>query len=243
MSNPILALWAVPRSVSTAFERMMSARGDLTVVNEPFSGHYYCGPHRSNTRYPAEKPSPSHDPVQVRQKLIDQAHSRPVFFKDMAYHIAAVMTPDFLEPFTSTVLIRDPRFSLPSLHRRLPDFTREETGFEQLQRLVQILREDLGRDPLIIDGEVLRADPETVCRKYCEAAGIAFRPDSLEWTPGEERHWSRWTEWYQDAASSRGFRPPAAEPDAEALKIPAVAEALDYCLPIYEELSARSLHV
>lgn len=243
MSNPILALWAVPRSVSTAFERMMSARGDLTVVNEPFSGHYYYGPHRRNTRYPAEEPSSAHDPARVRQDLIDQARSGSVFFKDMAYHITSVMTPAFLEPFTSSLLIRDPRFSLPSLFRRLPDFTREETGFEQLQRLARMLREELGRDPLIIDGEVLRADPETVYRKYCESVGIDFRPDSLEWKPGEEQHWSRWTEWYQDAASSRGFRPPAAQPDAEALRIPRVAEALEYCLPIYEELSAQALHV
>lgn len=221
----------------------MSARGDLAVENEPFSGHYYYGPNRSNTRFPAEEPSPDHDPARVRQRLVDQARSRPVFFKDMAYHVSTVMTPEFLEPFTSTLLIRDPRFSLPSLHRRLPDFTREETGFEQLQRLARMLRNDLGRDPLIIDGEALRADPATVYQKYCEAVGIDFRPDSLEWKPGEERHWSRWTEWYQDAATSSGFRPPQAEPDTDALKIPRVAQALEYCLPIYEELSAQALHV
>ena len=32
----ILALWAVPRSTSTAFERMMRERGDFWVVDEPF---------------------------------------------------------------------------------------------------------------------------------------------------------------------------------------------------------------
>ena len=30
-------LWAVPRSGSTAFFRMMAERGDFTVVHEPFS--------------------------------------------------------------------------------------------------------------------------------------------------------------------------------------------------------------
>lgn len=243
MPNPILALWAVPRSVSTAFERMMAARGDLQVFNEPFSGHYYYGPNRSNTRFPPETPAPSHDPAHVRRSLLEHGESTPVFFKDMAYHISTVMSAEFLEPFTSSLLIRDPRFSIPSLHRRLPDFTREETGFEQLLRLARILRDDLGREPLIIDGEVLRADPESVYRKYCDAVGIEFRPDSLQWEPGEEKHWSRWTEWYQDAASSAGFRPPAAEPDPEALKIPRVAEAVEYCLPIYEELSKGAIHV
>ena len=32
-----LALWSAPRSRSTAFERMMRARGDFTVLHEPFS--------------------------------------------------------------------------------------------------------------------------------------------------------------------------------------------------------------
>lgn len=31
----VIALWAHPRSVSTAFLRMMAERGDVTVVHEP----------------------------------------------------------------------------------------------------------------------------------------------------------------------------------------------------------------
>ena len=38
---PILVLWAVPRSTSTAFERMMSQRGDHNCVHEPFGEVWY----------------------------------------------------------------------------------------------------------------------------------------------------------------------------------------------------------
>lgn len=34
---PMLMLWSVPRSRSTAFYRMMAERGDFTAVHEPFS--------------------------------------------------------------------------------------------------------------------------------------------------------------------------------------------------------------
>ena len=37
----ILALWCHPRSVSTAFERVMRERGDLGVLHEPFMYDYY----------------------------------------------------------------------------------------------------------------------------------------------------------------------------------------------------------
>jgi hypothetical protein len=35
--KPVLALWSAPRCRSTAFERMMTERGDRVVVHEPFS--------------------------------------------------------------------------------------------------------------------------------------------------------------------------------------------------------------
>ena len=47
----MLALWATPRTVSTAFERMMIERGDHLVLDEPWSRAYYFGPERVSDRY------------------------------------------------------------------------------------------------------------------------------------------------------------------------------------------------
>ena len=41
-SKPV-ALWAVPRSISTAFERVFVERDDFEVLHEPFSAAYYYG--------------------------------------------------------------------------------------------------------------------------------------------------------------------------------------------------------
>ena len=43
MKKPILALWAVPRSTSTAFEWMMRQRGDFECFHEPFGEVWYQG--------------------------------------------------------------------------------------------------------------------------------------------------------------------------------------------------------
>ena len=39
--HPIIAMWAVPRSTSTAFEWMMRQRGDLDCLHEPFGEAWY----------------------------------------------------------------------------------------------------------------------------------------------------------------------------------------------------------
>ena len=238
----IIALWAVPRSVSTAFERMIAARGDFTVINEPYSAIYYYGPNRRNTRYHAEPPSDDHDPIKILAKMHAAAAESPVFFKDMAYHVRDLLSADFLAPFTNTVLIRDPRRSIPSLYKRLPDFTLEETGFESLARLVEFATDRDGQPPPVIDGRALRQKPAPVARAWCDAVGIPFEPDSLTWSEGNEDHWDRWTEWFDDAANSQGFIPPEPGLDHETLAIPKVAEAVAHCLQYYESLSQHLIH-
>ena len=39
--HKIVALWAIPRSTSTAFEWMMRQRGDMEALHEPFGEAWY----------------------------------------------------------------------------------------------------------------------------------------------------------------------------------------------------------
>ena len=48
--HPIIALWSHPRSMSTAFERIMRSRGDLDCLHEPFMYDYYV--HRAKRVMP-----------------------------------------------------------------------------------------------------------------------------------------------------------------------------------------------
>ena len=67
---------------------------------------------------------------------------------------------------------------------------------------------------------------------------VPFRPNALEWKPGAEPHWDQWQDWFDEAATSTAFRPPAEGFDDAALTIPAIAEALEYCMPSYEKLES-----
>ena len=232
----VIALWAVPRSVSTAFERMMTARGDFTVFNEPFSACYYFGPNRVSDRFPPETPSSDHDPDRILETFQESAADSAVFFRDMAYHVRDIISKEFLAQFTNTLLIRNPDLAIPSLYKRMPDFTLEETGYESLLALAELATDVAGTPPFAMDGEQLRRDPRTTVRAFCDATDIPFREDALEWQPQEEEHWNRWQEWYRDAANSSGFKRPARPPDPEVLAIPRVAEAIEHCRPLYEEL-------
>ncbi|MBA2443396.1 MAG: sulfotransferase family protein, partial [Rubrobacter sp.] len=51
-----VALWCVPRSISTAFERVFVERDDFEVLHEPFSASYYYSEDRLSERYADKAP-------------------------------------------------------------------------------------------------------------------------------------------------------------------------------------------
>ena len=204
---PVLALWATPRTVSTAFERMMIERGDHLVLDEPWSRAYYFGPERASDRYPLTFPESTYAAVEAG--VLAAGDAAPVFLKDMAYHAAPGISDDALRAITHTFLIREPLAALTSLHRRWPDFTDDEAGYEAQRALFDRVVEVTGSPPAVIDSDELRSDPDRVIGEWCERVGIDHRPASLRWEPGMQPEWQLWRSWYENAAASTGFTPPA----------------------------------
>src|SRR5215204_6256403 len=83
-SKPI-ALWCVPRSLSTAFERVFVERDDFEVLHEPFSASYYYSEERLSDRYRDEEPKAHYNYENVLKDVLKPSDKR-VFLKDMAYH-------------------------------------------------------------------------------------------------------------------------------------------------------------
>ena len=50
----------------------------------------------------------------------------------MAYHAKKLLSPEFASRFVNTFIVRDPKYVLVSLYKMWPDFTLEETGYEDL---------------------------------------------------------------------------------------------------------------
>jgi hypothetical protein len=242
----LLALWALPRSVSTAFERMMRERGDHDVAFEPFSSHYYFSAHRRSRRYDGKvEPRPEHRFGTILDDLLERHRTRPVFIKDMAYHVVERADRTFLCRFTNTFLIRHPRLSLPSLARIWPDFTAEEAGFAALRELFDRAWELIGRAPTVIDGEDLKADPERVVRAWCEAVGLRYDPDALTWEPGRSADWETWSDWVGAVERSGGLPVDGSvqrcDPDRVVIEDPRLERMADACEDDYEHLARHRL--
>ena len=162
----MLALWATPRTVSTAFERMMIERDDHLVLDEPWSRAYYFGPDRRSDRYPLTFPESTY--AAVESGVLAAGSTSPVFVKDMAYHAAPGITDEALASMTHTFLIRDPLAALSSLHRRWPDFTDDEAGYGAQRDLFDRVVAVTGAVPAVVDSDALVADPGRVVAAWCK---------------------------------------------------------------------------
>ena len=65
-----IALWSVPRSLSTAFERVFVERGDFEVLHEPFSASYYYSTERRSDRFASEEPEAEYGYANVLARLL-----------------------------------------------------------------------------------------------------------------------------------------------------------------------------
>ncbi|MFC3615521.1 hypothetical protein ACFORG_17330 [Lutimaribacter marinistellae] len=213
--HPIYALWAHPRSMSTATERIMRERGDLDCLHEPFMYDYYV--HRKLRDLPGFEVQPDHpkDYEAIRDMILSRAEAGPVFFKDMSYYVMPRILgdADFLDRLQNMFLIRRPRAAILSYRKLDPDLTVEEIGLAAQLRHVEGLRA-LGRPVTVLRAEDLRADPEGMMQALWSAVGLPFSARAFEWqrseAPGD---WAQVQDWHGAVMGSTGIRPP--DPDAE----------------------------
>ena len=200
--HKILALWATPRSTSTAFEWAMANRGDMTCHHEPYNEAYYYGDDRRHDRYfradPGLEVKPGLSILGVHRKLLEEVADGPVFIKDFAYSIIHLADDAFLDAFRHTFLVRDPEKVLTSMHSRWPDIALSEIGFEDLHTLFRRVADREGQTPVVIDSDELLARPEAGMRAYCEAVGIPFLESALSWEDKDKGQRERNPTWNSD---------------------------------------------
>jgi len=234
--NTILALWSVPRSISTGFERMMMERGDFKIIHEPFSYFFYAKEKRAEAVHMNVDPTAPLDFPDILAFIRSEAEKKPVFFKDMCYHVISRADQEFLGNFVNTFIIRDPTWTLPSHYKLNPDFTMEETGYEAQHRMFEMVTKMTGKTPAVVDAEDLVEDPHGVVKAYCKAVDIPFLPQSLTWKAEFKPEWKTWEQWHLDAADSTGFIKDMEKFDLTVQDVPRLHEAYESCQPLYEAL-------
>lgn len=234
--NKIIPLWSVPRSISTAFERMMMERGDFTVIHEPFSYFFYAKEQSAAAVGMNVDPSHPQDFDDIMALVLREAEQKPVFFKDMAYHPFARADEKFLSHFENTFIIRDPAITLISHYKLNPDFTFTEAGYVEVLDLFEKVVKMTGKIPAVVDAEDIIANPHGVVKGYCELTGIPFLPEALYWQAEFKKEWKTWEVWHLDAAKSTGFIKDMEPFDFTVHDVPRLAEMYERCMPYYQKM-------
>ena len=209
--HKIVALWAVPRSTSTAFEWMMRQRGDLDCLHEPFGEAWYQGEDPLWPRFQeGDKTTAGLTLESVWNDIKAKAEQGPVFIKDFPHYINHMWDAEFLSHFTHAFLIRDPAKTLTSLYARWPDFDELEVGFPEQRALYDLVMALNGSAPPVVDSDDLLENPHGMTAAFCEAVGIPFIESALTWEAGgdpSEHSWWDGGSFHANLAQSTGLTP------------------------------------
>ena len=209
--HKIIALWAIPRSTSTAFEHMMRQRGDLDCLHEPFGEAWYQGEAPLWPRFKeGEKTTPGLTIDSVWNDIQRRAETGPVFLKDFPHYINHMWTPEFLSHFTHAFLIRDPVLTISSLYGQWTEFDEGEVGFPEQRALFDLLWALNGTPPPVIDSGDLLENPAEMTEAFCDAVGIPFIEEALTWEAGgDHTAHSWWTgdSFHKNLSQSTGLMP------------------------------------
>ncbi len=239
----VIAAWAVPRSVSTAFEMTFVRRPGTAVVHEPFTDCYYFSRSRRSDRYGDQPHKHDRDGAWAAAQIAREP-GPTVFVKDLCFQAEPYLSDEFLAAVTSTVIVRRPDAVLASLCPLKPGFTEDEFGFLALERLWRRLTDGARAEPVVVDGDVFRERPEPVLRDYCARLGLAFAPQMLHWPRGRIREWSAderesQAKWHHTLEHSTAILPP--EPRRPVEVPPGFDAAYERAWRVYGEVSEYAL--
>jgi hypothetical protein len=250
--HPVIFLWAHPRSMSTAIERIMRERGDLECLHEPFLHYYYL--QRSGKDLPhfdSEEDHPT-DYAGVRDLILRRAENSALFIKDMSYYVVPeiLQDSDFCTRSRHCFLVRNPMRAILSYYRLDISVTLDEIGIEAQWRHLLGLQALGIEDCVVLEAEAVQADPVTSMRRFWQTLGLENIERALHWddssTPSD---WQYVEGWHQAVSASRGIQAQNSS-DEERLEdefeqmcnqAPQLADYLRHHLPFYQRLRERSL--
>lgn len=250
--NPVIILWAHPRSMSTAIERVMRERGDFDCLHEPFLHYYYL--ERTGKGLPHFDSEQDH-PIRyadTRDMILERAESAPVFAKDMSYYVIPEILEDaeFCRRIRHCFLIRNPLRSILSYYRLDNTVALDEIGIEAQWRHFEGLLA-LGIDnAIVLEAEAVQADTATAMTRFWQALGLDYREQALSWQQeSTPQDWQYVQGWHQSVSGSSGIRQDDAQDSAKTIaefeslcfEAPQLQEYLEFHQVYYERMRGYSI--
>ncbi|WBB79611.1 hypothetical protein O7606_26285 [Micromonospora sp. WMMD882] len=239
----LIAMWAHPRAVSTAFLRMMIARGDVTVVHEPLVTLVDTGRVELPTADGGVRVVTG--PDEVTAHLVALGRDRHVFVKDtLEYRYGHLFAaPERIADVTHTFLVRQPARTINSHYAVKPTVQCHEIGYEHQWELFELVRATARRPPVVLSAEALLADPPRAVAAWCAAVGLPYRPEALTWAPEDRAEWARTRIWHLDVAGTSRFRPVDKEFAVTVENDPVLRAYHDHHQPFYQRLIQHAIPV
>ena len=217
-------MWSGPRNLSTAMMYAFGNREDFAIWDEPFYAPYLNATGADHPMREEILAAHEVDPQVIAQRILGSIPAqKPHFYmKHMPHHMIDGFPLDWAKDCANIHLIRHPARVIASYGAKREQMVLEDIGFPQQAALYDKI------GGLVIDSADIRADPEGMLRKLCEAICLPFDPAMLHWKAGPRGADGVWAKhWYNAVHESTGF---------------AGAEGPLPDVDVHSELLTRSLH-
>lgn len=211
-----LAMWSGPRNISTAMLRSWGNRPDTIVCDEPLYAHYL---QTTGLDHPGAAETIAAHETDWRKVVAwltgPLPAGKPVFYqKHMAHHLSPHIELDWLASLTNCFLIREPSEMITSLVEFIPEPRVEDTGLPQQVRIFEMIREQTGCVPPVLDSRDVLENPRAVLEQVCQQVGLEFFDAMLQWPPGFRDTDGVWAKhWYAKVEHTTTFAPYRAKSD------------------------------
>jgi hypothetical protein len=157
----------------------------------------------------------------------------------MTHHMLKGWDRAWIRGLTNAFLIRAPERVLTSYTKKWSDVTLRDIGFVEQAEIFDMVAQQLGHAPPVVDTDDILRDPRGTLTRLCEACGIAFDDHMLSWPSGPKPFDGVWApHWYNAVWASTGFGAPPPEPPPLPDHLQKIA---DEARPLYARLKAFKL--
>ncbi len=222
--HKIIYMITSPRTMSTAFLRMMDNRGDFAVYNEQMIAVY-------NHKYESDGLKKCFNEFaldsfdKVKQQLFEGLKKNNLFVKEMSFSVKRFLIDDqefIRNPKIQFVfLVRNPHASLISFYKKCQEQTEDLDffiGLKELYELFQVIKQESPNAVKILFTEDLSCNAHSTIEAFCSHYQLSFKESQLHWnaydcnfTGMKEWHESKFPKylmhWHSDAIFSTGFTP------------------------------------
>lgn len=234
-------MWSGPRNLSTAMMRSFSSRADTYVSDEPFYGAYLK--ETGDPQPMAEEVIASMDcdwlsvAATLRGPVPDGS---PIWYqKHMPHHMEGPVDIRAFPHMRHAFLIRDPVRVAASYANKRSAINADHLGISRQRRYFDLIAEEQGSAPPVVDSADVLADPQRILRKLCHALDIAWDKGMLGWQHGPHPQDGIWgSHWYDAVNASTGF----GDPPGPLPQLPAqYRKVADACRGDYEALKKYAI--